>query len=173
MTRDFGHELRALIDAERSKGTYNSRQLSAKIVNHLLANDPELLNGWLQLRAEELLWAQINEIDRRERATVQNNAKRIAAGEAVRDFEQGNIDGIKGFLDTFYVIDTEDTRKRLGDLRAPELEFVAERYDVQAKTAALKSAFFRALQNRVGDKTVGEVFTDEEIAQMWSDLQGL
>jgi hypothetical protein len=173
MTRDYGAELRALIDAERSKGTYNSRTLADKIVEKLVSQDSELLDGWLRLHAGELLWTMINEIDRRERATVQNNAKRIAAGEAVRDFEQGNADGLKGFMDTFHVVDAEHTRKRLGDLRAPELEFVANGYASQKRSALLKEAFFRALQKRVGDHTVGEVFSEEEIAAMWTNLERL
>jgi hypothetical protein len=173
MTRDYGAELRALIDATRSRGTYNSRQLANEIVANLLANDAELLDGWLRLRAEELVWGVINGIDRRERAVVQSNAKRIAAGEAVRDFEQGSIDGLKGFLDVFYVVDAEATRKRLGDLKAADLGFVAEKYSSQARRASTKEAFFRALQNRVGDQTVGEVFSEEQIAQMWADLESL
>ena len=78
MTRDFGAEIRALIDAERSRGTYNSRQLAAKIVNRLLAKDVELLDGWLRLRAEELLWR------RSTRSTVESEAPFRTTPEGLR-----------------------------------------------------------------------------------------
>jgi hypothetical protein len=35
----------------------------------------------------------------------------------------------------------------------------------------LQSAFLKALANRVGARTVGEVYTEEELSRMWGSIQ--
>jgi hypothetical protein len=52
-----------------------------------------------------------------------------------------------------------------------DLEFAIKDYTERARVNALQAAFLKALANRVGARTVGETFSDEELARMWNSIQ--
>lgn len=167
-TRNYVAELRAIIDAETDHGPYVSRQVAEKIVAKLRETDPELLAGWLDEQAEHFIWQMINDRDRSTRAQSKERAKRFTFAQAAAD---GDTTTLTTFLDMPFPIETGE-RKRLADLDAADLRYVATEYDNRARDNALTAAFLRALAKKVGRSTVGDRYTEAQLAKLWASLPG-
>lgn len=166
--RDFATDMRAVIDAETGEGPYVSRIVANHIVEKLEVTDPELLDGWLRVHAETLIWQAINDRDRSTRAKARATAggRRFAAAA-----ESGDIEQVARFLNVPYVVE-DGSRKRLADLTKDDLLFVADAYDRRASENAMNSAFLKALAKKVGKGRVADQFTDEQLADMWRSVGG-
>lgn len=162
MPRDYRREMRELIEERESAGPYQSRTLAENLVNDLRGSDLDLLNGWLFYHAAKLLWLEINEIDRGRRTAARDSGP---FADAVGEAEAGKPEKLGKYLSTSYVIAADNTRDMLGNLKAPELNFVAKNYEAQSKSLAFEAVFFRALAKRVGADKVSDVFTDDQIAE--------
>lgn len=170
--RDYGADMRAVIDAETSEGPYVAAVVAAHIVEKLRATDADLLAGWLDVHAEALVREAITRIDRSTRASARHTAggRRFAA--AADAAEDGDTEQLVSFLDCAYVVDEEDSRKRLGEMTAADLRFVADSYDRRASENAMNATFMRALAKKVGKGRVSDHFTDEQVAEMWRSISG-
>jgi hypothetical protein len=168
-TRDYAAEIRALIDEETGRGPYNSRAIARDIVEKLTANDLELLQGWLLVHAEQLLWSMINERDRSTRAHARTASSRSAFGAAAAQHEQGDRETLADWLGTPFAVE-DGTRRALGTLAAADLTFVASRYGDRARQNSFEEVFFRALARKVETGTVADHFTNEQIAELRRSL---
>jgi hypothetical protein len=165
MSRDYAAEMRVLIDTEFQAGD-SAASVAERIVDKLRATDPTLLAGWLDFQAVQLLREAIGSIDRSTRSHARAQAARGAFGAAA---DAGDV---RPFLSVKYVVDDADTRMPLGEMRREHLVFVAVGYEATAHSALFEAAFFRAVAKKVGSRSVGEVFTSEQIERFRSSLTG-
>jgi hypothetical protein len=169
--RDYAAEMRALINAETATGPYASTVVAAHIVRKLRATDPDLLHGWLDAQATDFVRQAINERDRSTRTYARTAGRRSAFGDDARRHEAGQGDALVRWLSVPFPVE-DGSRKRLADLTAADLDFVADRYEQRAAENAMTAAFLRALRRKVGRKTVGDCFDDAQLTAMWRSISG-
>jgi hypothetical protein len=167
--RDPVHEIRKYVDDEldRAGDTYIVGTLAARIVDRLREDDPGLLAEFLNAHAATIIADMVSSVIRAQRNYVKANSGRSVFSDAVKRYEAGDTLALGSWLDTMYVINTNAQRKRLGDMIGEELEWAAQDYAIRARGNLIQSAFLKALAEKVGSKTVSEVYTDEQIARMW------
>lgn len=172
--RDYGAEVRALIDAEAdpTKGPYVARVVAEKIVAGLRETDPALLRGWLDEQAETAVWRLIQYRDCSWRSHQRATGGRSVFGRAARAFEAGEAGALGGWLAVPFLVE-RDERKALGQLTAPDLIYVADHYQRRAAGNAFEATFFRALAEKVGKGVVSDCFTDEQITELRESIDKL
>ena len=168
---DYASEMRAIIDEATSHGPYSPRQIAAEVVEKLRANDPELLDGWLHTQAEHFVWQAINDRDRSRRSHVAHTARRGLFRQATERHDDGDSAPLAQFLQLPYTVE-DGTRLELGQMRKPDLLFVADDYARRSRENAMWEAFMRALAKKVGTRTVADHYTDEQLSAMFQSLQG-
>lgn len=171
--RDYVAEMRAVIDAEAS-GTYVPATVANEIVDKLRANDPELLSGWLDAQAPQILRQAINDRDRSRRAYARTAGPRSVFAEDAEAAEAGEPERMErraGWLDTHFTV-ASGSRVPLSEMTREDLLFVSDAYLARAKENKLTASFMRAIARKVGKDTVAEHFTDEALRVMWDSLRG-
>lgn len=169
--RDYVGEMNNLVAAETGHGPYVSRIVAEHVVAKLRALDPDLLNGWLQVGAEQFVWQMINDRDRSTRARARAAKPRTAFAEAAEKYATGDASALDGWLDVPYTLDG-GTRKRMGDLTSDDLLEVAASYETRAANNRLEAMWLRAIAKRVGSGKVADHFTDDQLADMRASLTG-
>lgn len=170
MSRDYAADMRAIIDAATGDGPYLPRRVADHIVQTLRATDPDLLDNWLHLQASNLVFQAIDARDRSRRAHVKRTSGRGHFSAALGDYHDGDTEPLRRFLDMPLTVDSGH-HKRLADLTADDLRFVARTYAQRAQDNALMAAFLRVLATKVGRGTVAERYTDEQLARVWQSAQ--
>lgn len=170
MSRDYAAEMRAVIDAE-AQGTYASPVVAAHIVEKLRATDPGLLRGWLDDQAVNFVRHAINLRDCSTRSHNRTTASRSVFRQAAEDFKAGDSTPLTGFLDEPYQVEG-GSKMPLRLMRAAELTFAADDYKGRAREHLMQEAFLRALAKKCRTKPVGEVFTEEKLAELWNSISG-
>lgn len=172
--RDYNAEMNELIlEIVKTDGDFVPPIEAWNLVTKLMETDPDLLNGWLHLHAKAFVSERIRYHLKSDRARVRQRSAVSAFAAAARRFESsGDSDALAGWLNLRYVIDERSTQRRLSEMTREDLMFVATRYERSARTALLEEAFHRAIAARVGDRTVGEVFSEEELSAMYRNLRG-
>lgn len=167
--RDAAAEMRAVIDAHTADGPYVPRVAATEIVGKLRANDPDLLAVWLDGQAEHFVWQAINDRDRSRRGRGAFVSRSTTFREVAGQHAAGDSSALRSFLAAPYTV-ADGTRRPLADLRRDDLLFVAEHYEGRARENGFKAAFMRALSKKVKTDTVGQHFTDEQLARIWDSL---
>lgn len=170
MERDCDQEIDQLIDQLTQEAPYSAPTVAQQIVEKLQTHDPELLQQWLHRRATDTVRQHINRRDASTRARARLFSGRDAFAAAVAAHNRGEVDALPGWLDSVWVANNRHVRKHLRDMTGKEVQFAADRYTATAAQLAMTSAFLRAIAARVGDQTVSEVYSDEQLAQMWQSL---
>lgn len=171
--RDLAREIRAIVDDELEKAgdVYVAGLIAQKVVARLRRDDPELLTKFLDQHAVNIVTRMVGDISRslKTHARAQSGRKQFA--KAVERQEAGEPRALASWLDTVYVVTTDEQRKRLRDMDRQDLEYAITDYTNRARVNALQAAFLRALAKKIGARTVGEVYGDEELSRMWNSLQ--
>lgn len=172
--RDYAQEMDELVaKAFAGHDPIRAATVAKQLVNELEEKDPELLDGWLRLRAEDLLRRQIGLMQSSQRSHNRAVAGRKAFAEAREAFEQGNPEPMARHMDwlsTYFVVDNTFTRKKLGDCTGKDLSFVAKGYETRARTARFEAQFFEQLAQKVGDDLVSDHYTEEQIVKFRESL---
>lgn len=170
--RNYLSGMDAAIEAAMPDGDYTAPSVAADLVAYLRETDPELLAGWLDLKAEVFLADVIARRSNSKRQTARSAGPRRAFAEAARSFESsGDAVALSPF--TFeYVVDAVNTRRTVAQMTALDCLFVADRYEDTARMARLEAAFHRAVAKKVGLRTVGEVFAEEQYLSMYQSVTG-
>jgi hypothetical protein len=147
-------------------GSYRATDVARQIVADLTESDPSLLTGWLTSRAENMVVRVIGKIRRDRRHRIQKAARarsRQSFGLAVADFENGNPAALEDFLNESEYRVAGQRIIKLGDMDRDDCLFVAENYRSTAYTLGYEAIFMDALAVRVGDQTVRDVLSDEDV----------
>jgi hypothetical protein len=100
-------------------------------------------------------------------------SSRIKFREAIQENEGGDPTALSSWLGTSFVVNEDAIRKPLGDMVKDELTFVADSYGRTATSAAFEEAWFRAIAKRVGSRTVGEVYTEDQLVTMRNSINAV
>lgn len=170
---DLARSIRAIVDEEleRAGGTYVAGLIAQKVVGRLREQDPELLNKFLDLQAVPIITRMVGDISRATKTHARHNSNREQFARALERHEAGQTRALSSWLDTVYVVTTDEQRKRLRDMDKQDLEYAINDYTDRARVNAAQAAFLKALAKKIGAKTVGQVYTDQELSRMWNSLQ--
>lgn len=168
--RDYGTEMRRVIDSATSSGAYTSCVVATEIVERLRVEDPELLDGWLRAQATQFIRMAINDRDRSIRTAARHRARPAAFAEAVTTHQAGDSTQLRGWLDVPFTLE-DGSRKPLGKLRRDDLLYVAGTYARRTEDNRLMDAFMTALAKKVGTRTVSEHYADHELTTMFDSLR--
>lgn len=168
----LAQDVREIVDQELEQvgDTYTVGTVAARVVDRLRTEAPELLAKFLDEHATQIISRMIGDLSRAERAHAKAKANRSVFREALRQYEEGESTVLVAWLDIAYVVTVDSQRKRLRDMDKDDLTFAAGEYTDRARVNAVQAAFLRGLADRVGARTVGEVFTEEELTRMWGSL---
>lgn len=170
--RDFLADMNAALDGAVPAGDYVAPVVAAELVERLRTDDPELLAGWLNLRAPSILADVIARRSNSRRQSARTAAPRRAFRAAAESFA---VTGEPSALSPFtieHVVDDANTRRSVARMTAADCRFVAARYDSTARQAKLEAAFHRAVARKVGRRTVGEVFSERQYLEMYISVTG-
>lgn len=170
MSRDFVTEMRAVIDAEAT-GTYVPTVVASHIAEKLRETDPELLAGWLDAQAEQILRHAINLRDCSQRTAARHSRPRSVFAEDAAAAEAGETERLAGWLSTRFTVE-DGSRKPLAEMGKDDLLFVADAYEARAKENKLTAAFAKAIARKVKTGVVSDHFTDTQLSTMWDSLSG-
>jgi hypothetical protein len=163
--RNYAAEMRDIINAATAnKSTYVARVVAIEIIENLSTTDPELLDGWLRAGAEQSIVDAIHTRDRSERT----HARIVSSRE---DFNDATANPIRlaGWLYVHYT-GVDGVVRPLGQMKRDDLNYIAERYEGQARRLRFEGAFMRALAQKIGTGTVSDTFTDEEITRLRNSI---
>lgn len=164
-------QIRRIVDEQiaRAGPSWTSGAIAVQVVEQLRAENPILLEKWLDLHAVESVRTMVTAVDRAMRQEARTKSDSVFT-DAVARQEAGDRKALAPWLETVYVVTTDHSRKRLMDMNRDDLNFAASMYTKRARTNATQAAFLRAVANKVGGLTVGEVFDDESLSRMWRSL---
>jgi len=173
--RNYADEMQKVIQvAVATRKTYTATGLAHEITKRLRRTDPELLHGWLELQAEEVLREHISRQSRSQRAHNRAVTGRADFGDAVKKYaETGDENTLTSWLDCTYTVDENHTKMTLSDMGEDELNFAATYHQKLADTNAFEARFLSALADKVGTGTVGDHFTETQVAEMRLGLSKL
>jgi hypothetical protein len=170
--RDYAADMRKYLDEARLSGAYNAVTAANEIAIRIRAEDQELYYGWLEAHAVSTIRVALVQADAATRAHARTTTASVFAA-AARAAEAGNPQPLKqGFLQAVYVIDNDNNRKALKDMKAEDLDFVAASYEDRAKTQMFEAAFFRALAKKVGYGKVEDNFDNMTLSELHSQITG-
>jgi hypothetical protein len=167
--RDYVAEVRAIVDTETERGPYVTGQVADKVIKWLRHHDPELLQGFLDTQAVQLVCVMIRDRDRSARSHARAVAGRSVFRGALAQFADGDPSALNRWLTMPIVLDG-NVRKPLAELTAEDLNHAADRYHHHAQRNAMMATFLRTLSAKVSDGTVADYYTDEQLATMWRSL---
>lgn len=172
MSRDYLADMNAAIEEAIPDGDYTAPIVAAELVDRLRAEDPDLLSGWLHLRAGVFLADAVARKSNSKRQAARASAPRRAFAEAARSFAETADEAVFSPFAAEYVVDEQNTRRTVARMTAADCLFVASRYEDTARQAKLEGAFHRAVAKKVGSRTVGEAFTEEQYLTMYRSVTG-
>lgn len=168
--RDYVADMRAVIDAEAS-GEYIAGTVAERIVEKLRATDPDLLTGWLDVQAVNLIRDAIGQRDRSQRTAARYAGPRSVFSDAADAAQNGDSSRLRGLLTTVYVVDETNLRKPLASMTAEDLKFASGAYADRAADMKMHATFLAAVARKVkAGKTVGDHFTEQQLADMLASL---
>lgn len=128
-----------------------------KFLAHIEESAPTLLADWLHENARRFLANDMREMMGRERRQAVARAKARAFGKAAADEPE-----ILAHFAVVYVVDEDDTRRRVADMTGADHRFVASEYEASAKNDRMLAAFHRAVAKKVNGHKTSEVLTEEQ-----------
>lgn len=172
MSRDYLTDMNEAIEETIPDGDYTAPLVAADLVDRLRAEDPDLLTGWLELKAAVFLADAVARRSNGRRQAARVAQPRRAFAEAARSFaDTGDAAVLRPFA-AEYVVDAENTRRTVAQMTGTDHLFVADRYEDTEKRAKLEKLFHRAVAMKVGNRLTTEVFSEEQYAAMYQSLTG-
>jgi hypothetical protein len=171
--RDYLADMAVEVDRAIPSDDYVAAIVAQSLIDHLYETDRDLLLGWLLLKAPAFMANEIAKLSNSRRSRARINAPRGVFAAAAADFETTGSPVALSVFSMEYVIDTDNTRRRVSAMTAADCEFVADRYTTTAANARLQAAFHNAVAKRIGSGTVSDVFTEEQYMRMYQSLTGL
>ena len=167
--RDFITEMTQAVEAAIPAGDYVASVVAAELVERLREQDPELLSGYLHLKAAVILADVVARRSNSKRQANRIGAPRRAFAEAARSFSGGDAAALSPFA-AEYVVDEANTRRTVANMTADDCRFVASKYEDAARISKLEAAFHRAVGKKIGARLVGEVFTEAQYLEMYRSI---
>ena len=134
--------------------------LKQKLAAKLRESEPELLIEWLEESLEEFLYDELRGIGRSNRSHARQVANRFE--EYLGEY----------LLDSDDIVSADGTRKPFRDMNKTEVLFVARNQRNRSEDLLLDAVFHEAVAQRLGRKTVGGVFTEGQLSELYRITTG-
>lgn len=142
------------------------RLVAEKLAGRIAADDPDLLGGWLRLRAATALGDHMAHMNRSDRAVARERSGPRAFAVARQAFEAGETGALGAMFRARYRVG-DGSERRVADMTGPDHLFVSDSYRDDSKHAAFLGRVHRAVAKKVGDRKTSEVYTEEQYADMF------
>lgn len=159
LTRDYLAAMAELIEKRIPKGDFIPAIEGDKLYEWLEKNDPDLYIGWAWEIGRVLLGEEFRRRMQKKRALTTENAR-----------HGGQRRITKAFWDMSYEVNAEHTQRPLKNMTKDDLLYAAESYSKRAFANELQAEFLRVIAKKVGNKTVEEVYTEEQIRKMYDSV---
>jgi hypothetical protein len=170
MARDFSAEMNEYIRARIPAGDYVAPATAIAIVRSLEEHDPDLLAGWLMLRAPQLITAHIRGMRAKQRAAARR-PRPNAFAEAARKFGQGERGALDDWLARTKHHLQDNVIRSLGDMTGPDCEYAASAYRREAGTLNAEALFLEVLARKAGDRKVRDVVSPAEARRLREQIR--
>jgi hypothetical protein len=169
--RDYVSEMDALFKQACAGSGWAVPVVAQRIYEHLLHDDNDLLQGWLDEMALPLLTKAIGDRVRQERLAARAAATTVRFRQAMQQAADGDTEALSLYLVT-HVVGPGHTRKRAKDMTGREHLHVATRYEKAGVEALTLGAFHAAVAERIGEHRTEEVLNREEYEQLYRNITG-
>ena len=169
--RNVIETMNELIDQATEGQELVARLIADDIITRLRQTDPGLLTEWLDARAGETLGAFIAARLNSRRSYARSMHSRSVFAQAAEEFEETGDKEAFAIFETWVVISPDNRRRRFGDLRKEDCEFVSAQYGLSRKEAELYERFYTKLAEKIGDRTIREVYTEAQVRAMLSSFR--
>lgn len=132
----------------------------ALAVAHLQSEEPDLLARWQDEHLRIVLGDAFGSRLRSRRSHFQALAEGKKFGEAL----DGGPAAIAGWLETRNHVDGRWLKT--AEMRSTDCDKLAGSYEADGQKALMQAAFWRQLAKKVGRRTVGDVFTNEQLEDL-------
>lgn len=164
--RDYQAEIEGLIKEATQGSGWAAPIVAKQLFEQLEAEDPELLQGWLQEMALPLLTKAVGDYVRAQRAEARRNTKGKEFRDAVAAHAAGDENALSVYLAT-HVVGPGHTRKRACDMTGPEHLKVGQWYERAGVESLTMGSFHVAVAARVGNRRTREVFSQQQYEDMY------
>lgn len=149
-------------------------EVATRVAMTLREENPKALVAWLNRNAERLILDAVLKLNQSKRTTagLEGSSQQRMARAVDHHRQTGSTERLEAFLEVRYRIGADRKTKSIRHMTAADCTFVAERFESKANLARMRAAFFRAVAKKVGDKTIGEVFDEDTISNLWRELTG-
>lgn len=163
-----------MIDAMRSwldsiEGDIVVSVEAGKFVAQQRETNPVEFHAWLDENAERFVTEIMGRISVSDRAKAQRRSSSTGFADAAKRFAEGDETALDPVLDVRYVIDDDNTRRRLKEMTWSDLDFAASSYEYLAASNGNEAKVLRAIQKKLpknGSRCVGDVFSDAQLRSL-------
>jgi len=167
------NEMNALIlnEIDVQEGGWIAATVANRMVERLRAEDPDLLKGWLDLQAENLIRAELTRVVNSRRTRSRSRSAAVAFNNAAREAERtGDYSALTGMFTAMHVVSNDNLRRQAKDMTGRDHLYVARRYHGSANEFLTLSAFHEAVARQVGDARTEEKYTSEEYERLYRSI---
>lgn len=171
--RDYAADMNELFAQFTKDDSYNLRDVAIRIVEHCQQNDRDLLNGWLDIQAGDLIWGALLRKENSQRALSIRSTKHAVFQEALREAANGNPAPAQEYVS---ILDGRFTtpskvRKRYSAMNREEVEYLASRYGHMEKRSQLHRIFHETVARALGEgEMVGDKFDATRLYEIQQNL---
>lgn len=164
--RDYRMDMADLL-VKSAESRDAASEAAAQLWRYLAQNDPELLDGWLHELGIQTLTREILNRRGNFRASARRRAGRAISvlSDPASSPQERAAEAAR-----YTMLEMHDkysgTDKPLGQWTKLETEQASRTHEHHGNTHMLEAAFYRHLADRQGSKTVGEVWSEEQIATL-------
>jgi|SRR5688572_9066041 len=176
MPRDYAREMDDLfIKIIDNKESYVLRDVAAEAHQWCQEHDPDLLNGWLELQAEDMMWHALNRRETADRAKASRVNRHAVFEQALQsaapDGDRREAKAYLSMLDTRFACNSSQERKKYGQMTKTEVLHVAGTYGKLEQRSKLRRMFHEMVANGLSEgQTVGDQFTPRRLLDIQREL---
>lgn len=164
--RDYEEEMAAFLASRIPTGDFVLAVLSGNLVAELRRDDADLLDGWLQERAALIIADYLRKQFQLQRLRAGRESKRSAFAKEAAEAEEEGPEAVSAFAQRYYVDETKNTWRTVGDMTGPDHMFVSRDYDDRSDAMKLLAKFHQAVGERIGLKRTADVMTEAQYVRL-------
>ena len=171
MSRDYIAEFDKYLTDRLPDGDFVAPVVSAEIVEELRSSDPDLLSGWLDVRAEVILTDFIGTRDRTQRAKAVRQRAAVEFNSAAEKLAAGDPEPMRVFRERL-VVSADNLRRPIGDMTKDDHLFVASEHTRRSEAALLEASFHKAIAKKIpAGKTTKDVMSEEDYVRIRDSIR--
>lgn len=146
------------------EGDFVAAVEAQRFVEMVRRDHPDEFDEWLTTHAVQFVTTELTRHDRNIRARLVMSARDHAFGDRDPD--------ALGLFAAAFVIDTQNTRRPLGQMTGKDLRFRAQKYRMDSRHKAAMAMFLEVLAKKAGDRRVCDVMSEQRAAELMAQYVG-